>query len=215
MKQFLISLSGVFEAEGFLPQGASIFDFRELEGTCCYCSEEALKALSEAIPTAEGLCWCDTGDYHYLSLLRARKLAGPFELILLDNHSDDFDVCGLLSCGNWVTELKKECSCTCTLLRNFTDYKEKPDGLPVFLSLDLDVLREDDFITNWDQGVMSLGELEAILRSVFSTRRVLGADVCGGITVSKGANENSLESNRLTREYLSHLFETLTKQSEH
>ena len=41
MNQFLVSVSGMFEAEGFQPRGAAKLDFRELEGTCCYCSEEA------------------------------------------------------------------------------------------------------------------------------------------------------------------------------
>lgn len=49
----------------------------------------------------------------------------------------------------------------------------------VYLTLDKDVLRAADAATNWDQGLMSAGELFAILGVVLAERRVIGADVVG------------------------------------
>ena len=79
MNQFLVSVSGMFEAEGFHPSGATGLDFRELEGTCCYCSEEAAKIFSKALKEPEGIAWIDSGDYHYLSYFRAKRIKQDFE----------------------------------------------------------------------------------------------------------------------------------------
>ena len=203
MNQFLVSVSGMFEAEGFHPSGATGLDFRELEGTCCYCSEEAAEIFSKALKEPEGIAWIDSGDYHYLSYFRAKRIKQDFELILLDNHSDDFDLCGILSCGNWVTALQEQSRCRVSLIRGIRDYDPaSPSPLPVFISLDLDVLREEEFITNWDQGTMTTEELETILGAIAGSRKVLGMDICGGLSVSKGADGSALRSNRERRERL-------------
>ena len=203
MNQFLVSVSGMFEAEGFHPSGAAELDFRELEGTCCYCSEEASEAFNKALKGPDGIAWIDSGDYHYLSYFRAGRILEDFELILLDNHSDDFDLCGLLSCGNWVTALQEQSGCKVCLIRKISDYDPgAPSSLPVFISLDLDVLQDSDFITNWDQGTMTMEELETILGAIAGSRKLLGMDICGGLSVSKGASEEALQSNREFRERL-------------
>ena len=201
MNQFLVSVSGMFEAEGFHPQGAAKLDFRDLEGTCCYCSEDAAEAFGKAVPGPEGIAWIDSGDYHYLSYFRARGIGREFELILLDNHSDYFDLCGMLSCGNWVTALQEQRGCKLSLIRKASDYDSCGDSpLPVFISLDLDVLSKEDWLTNWDQGSMSMQELQSILASIRAKREVLGMDICGGLSVSKGATEETLQTARLRRE---------------
>ena len=50
---------------------------------------------------------------------------------------------------------------------------------PVYLSIDKDVLREEDAPTNWDQGNMTLETLIRWLRHIGSTVPVIGADICG------------------------------------
>lgn len=104
----------------------SVSDFRDLDGTMCFCSEEsaaeirrrlgvvsALPAdcggtLREDCPSQAGegiIHWIDTGDYHYLSYFFLERISVPFTLLLLDNHPDDQpSVFGgdLLSCGGWV-----------------------------------------------------------------------------------------------------------------
>lgn len=49
----------------------------------------------------------------------------------------------------------------------------------VWITIDKDVLPEDEAVTNWDQGQMPLHILQALLRAVGAGRRILGADVCG------------------------------------
>jgi hypothetical protein len=49
----------------------------------------------------------------------------------------------------------------------------------VYITIDKDVLRASDAVTNWDQGQLSLDGLEAMIRAVAGRARVIGADVVG------------------------------------
>ncbi len=50
---------------------------------------------------------------------------------------------------------------------------------PVYISIDKDVLSPEYAVTNWDQGGMSLKELEKLLYIILRHHPVLGVDVCG------------------------------------
>lgn len=58
-------------------------------------------------------------------------------------------------------------------------FLENGKELPVYLSIDKDVLCLEDARTNWDQGEMKLEEMEKMIKQVFQKRNVLGIDVCG------------------------------------
>ncbi|CAN5199897.1 hypothetical protein BH10PSE4_BH10PSE4_41600 [soil metagenome] len=49
----------------------------------------------------------------------------------------------------------------------------------VYVTVDKDVLCDDDAVTNWDQGRLSLDGLERLVRAVAERARVIGADVVG------------------------------------
>lgn len=49
----------------------------------------------------------------------------------------------------------------------------------VWVTIDKDVLRAADAVSNWDQGQMPLDALLAALKSLASSRRIVGVDVCG------------------------------------
>ena len=57
--------------------------------------------------------------------------------------------------------------------------KELPDEVPVYISIDKDVLDEKYAVTNWDQGKMSMGMLEQILKTLVKEYDVIGVDICG------------------------------------
>lgn len=63
-------------------------------------------------------------------------------------------------------------------------------SLPVYISVDKDILDESEVKTNWDQGNMRLNVLISILENICKNRTVLGADICGLFPVSAG-NSNS------------------------
>ena len=54
-----------------------------------------------------------------------------------------------------------------------------PDEVPVYISIDKDVLDEKYAVTNWDQGKMSMGMLEQILKTLVTEYDVIGVDICG------------------------------------
>ena len=49
----------------------------------------------------------------------------------------------------------------------------------LWITIDKDVLVQDDAITNWDQGEMTLGHILAALRRLAASFRIAGIDVCG------------------------------------
>lgn len=207
MKSVLIDISGVYCQEGFtfLPS----VDLKGLEGTNCYCSPEAAEVLRKQlgdIPLGTA-CWIDTGDYHYISYFRGCQIGEPFELVLLDNHTDDFDLSESLSCGNWVTALRRDSLCKQIVIN--PDDTSLQGHLPVFLSIDLDILRPDEFRTNWDQGTMSFDKLLDTIRSLASSRHLIAVDICGGLTESKGAMTCELELNLTRRMQLLSLLNSL------
>ena len=51
--------------------------------------------------------------------------------------------------------------------------------LPVYISIDKDVLNRDGARTNWNQGDMPLRILERLLLEVFEHQDVIGVDICG------------------------------------
>ena len=203
----LLNFSGIYLEEEFHPEAAVSLDFHALEGTECYCDKPAEAFIREALRPwpAEALHWIDGGDYHYASLFWIEKIREPFDLFLLDHHSDDQEPAfgdGILSCGGWVATARRQLP----LLQDTVWIQEGPadvsSGLPVYLSIDKDVLSPEFARTNWDQGSQTLAGLKEILRTIAARRRILGIDVCGGLSLSKGACGKDVEINRRTDEEL-------------
>ncbi|MGM9767239.1 MAG: arginase family protein [Candidatus Cryptobacteroides sp.] len=57
---------------------------------------------------------------------------------------------------------------------------------PVYISIDKDILGQGDAITDWDQGNVSLDDLERMLDIIFRNEKVIGMDICGEYS---GAND--------------------------
>lgn len=192
-------------------------DFSSFEGTNCYCSAESAALIRRAVadlPLRAFHC-IGTGDYHYISLFWLERVKEPFRLVLFDHHPDDQPAAfgaDLLSCGGWVADARR-----LPMLRSdvwvrdaadFPTLRTLPD-LPVYLSVDLDVLSGEYARTDWDQGGMTLGELSAALRDLAASRRILGVDLCGGHTAEKGASPEDLALNASTGEALYGIFRDL------
>ena len=175
----------------------NLIDLRDVEQTSCYCGEDAQIALRQRLSSVSvnAVHWIDSGDYHYLSLFFAERIREPFSLVLLDHHPDNqsgvFDA-GMLSCGNWVNFVEK-----------ISFYRPLSENIPVYLSIDLDILCPCEFRTNWDQGTLSGDDLMLEISRIAATHRILGVDVCGGLTIQKGARPSDLALNRKFRERLS------------
>ena len=189
-------------------------DFSALEGTNCYCSEDSATHIRQAI---SGLPLCavhkiGTGDYHYVSLFWLERIREPFTLVLFDNHPDDQPSAfnpDTLSCGSWVRDARLLPFCREVVWINSAE--GSPMNLTsgeknVYISIDLDVLSREYARTDWNQGTMTLQELCGAVGQLKQSCRILGADICGGLTPQKGATAEDLATNEKTEEILTNLF---------
>ena len=76
----------------------------------------------------------------------------------------------------------------------------------IYLSIDLDVLSTEYARTDWDQGSMTLEELVTEIEEIKKSTRILGVDICGGLTSQKGATDEDLAINTRTTDALISLF---------
>ena len=103
----LMNFSGIYETENFyetVPQENRIWlDCRTIPGTNCYCDEEGERELKERVEPlgAEGIHFLDSGNYHYVTKLWLDQVKEPFDLLVLDHHTDlQQPMFGdILSCG--------------------------------------------------------------------------------------------------------------------
>ncbi|MDO4826659.1 MAG: arginase family protein [Bacteroidia bacterium] len=251
----IIRISELYSEEGFAPEGAREVDFRSLEGTSCYCSEQARERIGAELAAKRpgGINWIDSGDYHYLSrftLEAAARQCGdsPFALVLFDHHPDMQQPAfgNLLSCGGWargafteIPQLKQvlllgiapqleleflDLVFEGVLAVTTDDLRHTGDALggdvkemlslvekdwPIYISVDLDVLTRDFARTNWDQGCMTPAQLQECCRRLAASHRILGVDICGGITREKGGTPQDFALNLRMRESLSEFFASL------
>ena len=61
--------------------------------------------------------------------------------------------------------------------------------LPLYISIDKDVLSTDFARTDWDQGSMTLDGMEAILKAYACRREIIGVDICGCFPFQDGGTE--------------------------
>lgn len=205
----IMDFSGVYEEERFYnKEWIRWIDCRGLEGTFGYCDPQAAKWLTRALETLSprGLHFIDSGNFHYVTYFWIQKIARPFDLVVMDHHSDTKPPAfgNLLSCGSWVLEALEEdrqlkhvyligvdpaykgmipakykARITCRT-------REKKDrgpmvfgSRPVYVSIDKDVIRENIVETDWDQGDMTFRELKNTIRWIMASCEVIGMDICG------------------------------------
>lgn len=65
---------------------------------------------------------------------------------------------------------------------------------PVYVSIDKDVLREEDVSVNWDQGRLAADAMFAILDELAALHPLLGVDVCGEPAAGQPADSGDGES---------------------
>ena len=189
MKTTLMKMTDTYEHQSFYNsiEDLIILDCRHIEGTRCYLDDiakEQLLDLMEAAPS-NGIHFIDSGNYHYLSLLWLSKINTDFNLILFDHHPDNQPPSfgQITSCGGWVLEATE----SLPHLKGVFTYgvgqapsiSNIPTDLPIYISIDKDVLDEKFAITDWDQGDMTLESMIKIISELTYNRELIGADICG------------------------------------
>lgn len=222
-EEIYINLSGIYD--GFPCE----MNCKDIEGTNCYCDDYAAEVLRERLRDVpvDAMHFIDSGNYHYLSYLFLERIQEDFALVLLDHHPDfqppSFG--NILSCGGWVknafedfSHLKKVYMIDVDqkLLAELSDIPEDviyiskddiskiPGNLPIYISLDKDVLSADEAATDWNQGDMKLAELLRIIENL-KQLRVLGMDVCG--EKKENPSDAEYEINRIINAQLRNCFD--------
>ena len=208
----ILDLTGQYRRQTFWKDTPACYcEIVKREGTCFFCSDEALPLLRKEISglPLHDIHFIGSGDYHYLTLLFLERIQEPFILVQIDHHSDCRESAfgpGLLSCGSWVARareslpllrkiwlagpgnedgMREELSSDDTYLwipeeslSSFSCRMQRQE-LPVYISLDKDVLSNEYAATDWSQGSLTADELIKFLKNIFSNCRVIGMDVCG------------------------------------
>ena len=88
-------------------------------------------------------------------------------------------------------------------------YEEHFLEYPIYISIDKDVLNQETVTTNWDQGTMSLDELEYFLDYLQTLHNVVGVDICGesAETANILLEEEKIKQNDHVNKELLHLLE--------
>lgn len=162
------------------------------------CEIKRLSEIERIIPNPERtLCFIGKGDYHYISYILLKRIKVPFCLIVIDNHLDMQDfVSECISCGSWMQNAVSLRNLEKIIYIGKKDLKMKVKervysigfdvskvrmligDLPVYISIDKDILHKSIIDTNWDQGNFSLEDLIKVL-SYIPRDRIIGIDVCG------------------------------------
>lgn len=180
-----------------------------------------------------------SGDFHYLTALRLRSVAGPAVLVSFDNHPD-WDVrppkwgCGgwinralelpyikhvaVWGCGNfecwwphqifgnrraeragvldvhpWADDrpVKDRQRKGAILAENwrerFEQFSRSLADQKLHITIDLDCLRIEEAITNWESGRFSVVDLQWALGTLRESCRIIGGDICGAYSPPKYA----------------------------
>jgi arginase family enzyme len=180
-----------------------------------------------------------SGDFHYLTALRLRRVAGPIVLVSFDNHPD-WDVrppkwgCGgwvnralelphikhvaVWGCGNfecwwphqifgnrraeragilevhpWADDRPvKDRERKGAILRKnwrerFEQFSKSLVDENLYITIDLDCLRIEEAVTNWESGRFSVADLQWALGKLHESCRIIGGDICGAYSPPKYA----------------------------
>ena len=185
----VFNFTGIYEKEGLTDLG-TLIDLRDLTGTGMYIDAGSESEIKERLfrggyHKGHMLRFLDNGNYHYMTRVLASFIGEPFDLITFDHHTDDQlpAFFGFRSCGSWRYDIRQENKYLnrSMLIQRYEDFRSSYEAsdLPLYISIDKDVLSADELNTNWDQGDMSVEELTDILRELFAARDILAVDVCG------------------------------------
>ena len=184
---------------------------------------QILEKLDQFLPG--GIYFIDSGNYHYMSRIGIERVTQTFRLLVFDNHTDmqlpAFG--GLLSCGGWIAsaieesqnlaevwlvgpdeeaysqveeELKGKVRFISQGDAEASGYvREIPTDLPLYISIDKDVLCGEDASTTWSQGSMKLSGLIEILGLLLESFQekggeILQVDICGECDVNESSDND-------------------------
>ena len=185
----IMDFSGIYQEEQFYEgEQISWIDLSDISGTNCYCDGDAQAQILERMEKypVSGIYFIDSGNYHYMSRIGTGRLKEPFNLLVFDNHTDmQLPAFGvhflsrerLAEARPYMAEKKGSEE---ELIRSL----EIPANIPLYISIDKDVLCPEEAATTWSQGDMTLEEMLKVLLALCShfekeNGKILQVDICG------------------------------------
>ena len=156
-------------------------------------------------PAFEGLLSCGgwiAASLEELPLLQEVILVGPDEEAYTQVEPD---------LQQKVLFLSREKLSTMTAEEKEGFFNNLSEDLPLYVSVDKDVLCKGDASTTWSQGDMHLSELMSFLELVLERQNILGMDVCGECDMDS-CSEDFLNDH--ANEAILRLWEKMQKSSE-
>ena len=213
---YLHSFTGIYKKQDFYKSfNYKLLDDEKLAGVRGYMDDETKAHLLSEIRSFGKLSavhFLDSGNYHHLSRLYLELINKPFNLVVYDNHTDmQFSAFGnILSCGSWIADAYKSLENLNKILIIGADKKYIEDcefnrddrvifaesifditldkSIPIYISVDKDVLSEEEFVSDWDQGKMSVVALIDELKNIIKGFIILGVDICGEPAINDSFN---------------------------
>jgi hypothetical protein len=199
------------------------------------------QSLGPCLDPDPSLTFYGSGDFHHVSLALVRRVATPFNLLVLDKHPDWMCNIPFLHCGTWLrhasrlphlrhvfhvggdldfdnawrwlapsADLRRGKFVVFPAVRRFVGrpwhrvpnvpvraggepvtresvgrllrpFAESLARVPLYVSLDKDVLTAEEAVVNWDSGHLRLAEVTEVLAAFAAAAggKVLGVDVLG------------------------------------
>ncbi|MCS7202326.1 MAG: hypothetical protein NZ841_06085 [Dictyoglomus sp.] len=160
-------------------------DLRDIPEKKYICSFQNLEKIENRIPKFNrSIIFLGKSDYHYLTYIFLKRINIPIILITIDYHFDTKETFeNYISCGSWLLEAMKLKNIKKIISINSREDLEKRLKnivleLPLYVSIDKDILDKCYLDTNWDQGDFSLEDLFKLISS-FSCHNIIGIDICG------------------------------------
>jgi hypothetical protein len=69
----------------------------------------------------------------------------------------------------------------------FTRFLERLAGRSVYVTIDLDCLASPEAVTDWEQGLFTVSDLEWALNALSSATQIVGGDICGAHSTARYA----------------------------
>src|SRR6266849_4516582 len=124
-----------------------------------------------------------SGDFHYLTALRLRRVAEPIIVVSFDNRRAER--AGILEVHPWADDRPaKDRQRRGAILRDnwhehFGRFLKHLEGTSIYVTMDMDCLRAEEAVTNWESGRFTIADLEWALGKLHESSRIIGGDICG------------------------------------
>jgi len=69
----------------------------------------------------------------------------------------------------------------------FENFAASLDGTDIYITIDLDCVRTEETVTNWENGRFDIGDLVWALEKLSERSRIIAGDICGGYSEPKYA----------------------------